>query len=64
MLSTVVISSTEAKFIEVTVRECIYMYYRSVMWDLGVSQCATTIAYQDMMAQTWKPNATGAAYLQ
>ena len=37
-----------------------YLYCRSVMWDLGVPQCAATIAYEDndactMMAQAQKP---------
>ena len=60
LLPTVAMTSTEAKFMEAAVMGRMYLYCRSVMWDLGVPQCAGTITYEEndvctMMAQAQKP---------
>ena len=60
LLPTVAMSSMEAEFMEAAVMGRIYLYCRSVMWDLGVPYCAATIAYEDndacaMMTQAQKP---------
>jgi hypothetical protein len=60
LLPTVAMSSTEAEFMEAAVMGRMYIYCRSVMWDMGVPQCAATVAYEDndactMMAQAQKP---------
>ena len=56
LLPTVVMSSTEAEYMEAAVMGRMYLYCRSVMWDLGIPQCSATIVYEDndactMMAQ-------------
>ena len=45
---------------EAAVMGRMFLYCRSVLWDLGVPQCAATVAYEDndactMMAQAQKP---------
>ena len=57
---TVAMSSTEAEYMEAAVMGRMYMYCRSIMWDLVGPQCSVTIAYEDndactMMAQAQKP---------
>ena len=59
LLPTVAMSLTEAEYTEAAVMGRMYLYCRSVMWDLGVPQCSATIAYEDnaactMMAQAQK----------
>ena len=60
LLPIVVMSSTEAEFMEVVVMGRMFLYCRSVTWDLGISQYVATITYGDngvctMMVQTQKP---------
>jgi hypothetical protein len=60
LLPTIAMSSTEAEYMEAAVMGRMYLYCRSVMWDLGVPQCSAAIAYEDndactMMAQAQKP---------
>jgi hypothetical protein len=62
LLPTVAMSSTESEFMEAAVMGRMFLYCRSVMWDMGVPQCAATVAYEDndactMMAQAQKPTA-------
>jgi hypothetical protein len=52
LLWTVAMSSTEAEFMEAAVMGRMMLYCRSVMWDLGVPQCAATIGYKDNDACT------------
>ena len=54
LIPTVAISSTEAEFMEAAIVGQMVLYCRSVMLDLGVPQCATTIGYKEMMrAHRW-----------
>jgi hypothetical protein len=60
LLPTVAMSSTEAEFMEAAVMGRMMLYCRSVMWDLGIPQCAATIGYEDndactSMAMAQKP---------
>ena len=52
LLPTVAMSSTEAAFVEAVVMGGIFLYCRSVLWDMGVPQCAATVAYEDTDACT------------
>ena len=57
LLPTVTQSSTDANFVEATQEGKLLHFRRSVMWDLGVLQCAATIAYEDNDACTRMENA-------
>ena len=59
LLPIVVMSSTEAEFMELVVMGRMFLYCRSVMWDLGMSRRVASIAYEDngvctIMVQTQK----------
>ena len=60
LLLTVVISSTEAEFMEAAIIGRMVVYCRRIMWDLGIPQCAATVGYEDnnacaSMAMAQKP---------
>ena len=52
LLPTVAMSSTEAEYMEAAVMGQMMLFCCSVMWDLGVTQCAATIGYEDNNACT------------
>ena len=52
LLPTVAMSSTEAEFMETSVAGRMMLFCQSVMWDLGVPQCAATVGYEDNDACT------------
>ena len=56
LLPTVAMSSTEAEYMETVVMGRMYLYCRSVMWDLGIPQSAASIAYEDTDACTTMAN--------
>ena len=47
LLPTVTMSTTEAKYTEAAVMGQLTLFCCSVIWDLGVPQCAATIGYED-----------------
>ena len=57
LMKTIAQSSTEGEFMEATDfgKRCLYI--RSILWDLGIPQCAATIAYEDNDAATAMANA-------
>ena len=60
LLPTVGMSSTEAEFMEAAVMDRMMLFYRSIMWGLGIPQCASTVGYEDndactLMAMPKKP---------
>ena len=52
LLPTVAMSSTEAEFMMAAQAGRLYLFCRSVLWDLGVPQKAATVAYEDNDACT------------
>ena len=57
LLPTVAQSSTEAEFMEAAVTGRMFLFCQSVMYDLGIPQCAATITYEDNVACTPIANA-------
>ena len=60
LLSTVGMSLTEAECMEAAVMQRRFLHCRSVLWDLGVPECAATVAYKDnnvctIMVQEQRP---------
>ena len=60
LIPTVAMSSTEAEFMEAAIIGRMMLFCRSVMWDLGIPQCAATVGYEDndactSMAMAQKP---------
>ncbi len=49
-------SSTMAEFVEAAYAGKLFLFVRSVMWDLGVPQCSASIAYEDNDACTAMAN--------
>ena len=47
VMPTMAMSSTETEFMEADIVGRIVLYCCSVMWDLGVPQCAATIGYEE-----------------
>ena len=56
LIQTVAQSSTEAEYAEATTMGKLVLYYRSIMWDLGIPQLAATILYEDNDAVTSMAN--------
>jgi hypothetical protein len=52
LLPTVAMSSTEAEFMEAAIIGRMMLFCRSIMWDLGIPQCAATVGYEDNDACT------------
>ena len=54
---TVAQSSTESEYMEASDGGRMLLFVRSVLWDLGIPQCAASIAYEDNDACTAMANA-------
>ena len=57
LMKTIAQSSTEGEYMEATDFGKMTLFVRSVMWDLGIPQCAATVLYEDNDAATAMANA-------
>ena len=57
LLITIAQSSIEAEYMMATLGGRMILFCRSILWDLGVPQCAATVAYEDNDACTSMANA-------
>ena len=57
LLKTIAQSSTEGEYMEATDMGKMALFVRSILWDLGVPQCAATVLYEDNDAATAMANA-------
>ena len=57
LMKTIAQSSTEGEYMEATYFGKMTLFVRSIMWDLGIPQCAATVLYEDIDAATAMVNA-------
>ena len=57
LMKTIAQSSTEGEYMEANDIGKMALFVRSIMWDLGIPQCASTVLYEDNDAATAMANA-------